>query len=347
MSAIWNAINQLAEGTGPVCPEAAVLREAIAEVMRGDATAAEIAALLMGLRCRGEQAAHLEAVVRGMLECCTEFPVTSRPDAVFDTCGTGGDGHSTVNISTATAVLASAAGLPICKHGNRAMSSKSGSADVLEALGFKVDCSPAHSAQMFGEHHFAFLFAPTYHPAMKHAGPIRRELRVRTIFNLCGPLSNPALPTHQLVGVSQTEFVRPMAETLQLLGKRRALVVRGDKGMDEISLTQTASGLHLRDDGSLEDWRFDPRDLGVGYVDPAVLTANGPEHSAELLREVFEGRPGPISDEICVNLAAVMWLAGRFDNLPDAFIAARDLQRSGEGAKQMSKLAAFSQSAAS
>jgi anthranilate phosphoribosyltransferase len=312
------------------------------EIMDGLAAPAEIAALLMGLRCRGESPAHIHAVVRAMLERCAPF-VAPPGGPIFDTCGTGGDGRNTVNISTATAILASTAGIPVCKHGNRSVSSSSGSADVLEALGFNLKCPTPRLEEMFSSSDFTFLFAPAFHPAMKHAAPVRKELRLRTIFNLCGPLSNPARPTHQLIGVADRHFIGPFIETLKLLGRKRALVVHGVDGLDEISATQVTVGMHLRDDGKIEDWHLDPRSLGLAAIETAALAVEGPQQSAELLLEVLSGAEGPVADEICLNLAAVIWLADMEPDMRKAFNRAREIQRSGEGAGQLERIIAASQ----
>jgi anthranilate phosphoribosyltransferase len=326
-----------------LCPDPAALRAAMGEVMRGEASPAQTAALLMGLRTRGERAEHLHAVVEVMLEHATPVPGAAHEGWLFDTCGTGGDRHGTVNISTATAILAAAAGLPVAKHGNRAVSSRSGSADVLEALGIRIDCPPALSGRMLADLNFCFLFAPLYHPAMKHAGPVRREIKVRTVFNLAGPLSNPARPSHQLVGVSHPDLVAPMMETLRLLGRRRALVVHGANGEDEISLTQITTGLHLTADGRVENFRLEPRALGLEIVEMGELVAEGPAASAEALRRVFAGAGGPVADAININLAAVLWMADREATFEQAFNHAREIQRSGVAAALLDKIIAMSQ----
>lgn len=342
---ITKVLQQLAEGVEPgrTCPDPKALGGAIRDVMEGRATAGQIAALLMGLRCRGELAEHIKSVVDVMLDVCRPFPTDENWPQLFDTCGTGGDRHGTVNISTAAALLAATAGLPVAKHGNRAMSSRSGSADVLEALGVKIDLDPAHCASLLKETNFTFLFAPSWHPAMRHAGPVRRELRFRSIFNIAGPLSNPAHPTHQLVGVSDPDLVEPVAETLSLLGRRRALVVHGANGEDEISLTQITTGLHLNEKGELESFYLEPSELGLRAVELAELVADGPEDSAARVREVLEGRPGPIADVINLNLAAVIFLSGREPSMVHAFNHAREVQGSGKGLETLNQIIELSQ----
>jgi anthranilate phosphoribosyltransferase len=338
---ILDLLEQLADGNrlhDPVFPDPEKVAEAIRLVMAGEVPATQLAALLMGLRCRGEQAPQLKAVVDVMLENAVPFPGTGRDPVLFDTCGTGGDQLGTVNISTATALLAASAGIPVAKHGNRAVSSKSGSAEVLESLGIKIDLEPAQSAELLRDHHFCFLFAQKYHPAMRHAGPTRREIKFRSIFNLAGPLSNPARPTHQLVGVSRRELLTPMIEALKLLGRRRALVVHGRNGEDEISLTTVTEGFHLRPDGRIEEFYLDPLSLGLEVVDIAELVAADGIESARKLEAVLRGEPGPIADVINLNLAAVLWLADRAENMRTAFNEAREIQQSGSGARLLAAL---------
>jgi anthranilate phosphoribosyltransferase len=342
---ILNLLEQLAEGNrnhDPVFPDPAILADVLREVMRGNVPPTQLAALLMGLRCCKEQAEHLKAVVDVMLENAVEFPGVGSVPMLFDTCGTGGDQLSTVNISTAAALLAATAGIPVAKHGNRAVSSKCGSAEVLEALGVKIDLEPEASARVLSELNFCFLFAQKYHPAMKHAGPVRRELRFRSIFNLAGPLSNPARPTHQLVGVSRRELLMPMIETLRLLGRRQALVVHGRNGEDEISLTTVTEGYHLRADGHIAEFYLDPLDLDLQIADMADLVVGDTTESAAKLERVLGGEPGPIADIINLNLAGVLLLAEKAPNMKVAFNEAREIQQSGQGAKLLANLRALS-----
>lgn len=339
---ILEALEQLARGPDldyEIVPNPETLRGAMRQVMDGEATSAQLAGLLMGLRCRGEQAEHLREVVAVMLEKATPIPVEPRPAALFDTCGTGGDQHGMVNVSTAAGLLAGSFGLPVAKHGNRSVSSKSGSADVLEALGYKIDLSPERSAQLLAKHNFCFLFAPLYHGAMKHAGPTRRELKMRTIFNLAGPLSNPARASHQLVGVSESRLVEPVAKTLQLLGAKRALVVYGRNGEDEISLTTMTEGLHLREDGRLEGWSLDPLDMGLEICEMADLVVDGPEASAAALRDILAGKDGPMADLVNLSFAATLFLADRVGDMYSGFQMAQQHQRSGAAAAWFEALA--------
>lgn len=326
------------ESPSEPCPDPARLREAFEVIMRGDAKPAQVAALLMGLRCRGERPEHLKAAIDVMLEHSVPLPLAPNRPVLVDTCGPGGIGRSTVNVSTATALLAATAGVPVAKHGNRSITSRSGSADALEALGFKLDCAPETSARLLEKHNFCFLFAPAYHPAMKHAGPIRRELSIRTIFNLAGPLSNPARPTHQLLGVGTRELLGLMAETLRLIGRKRALIVHGRDGSDEISLSQVTEGLHLREDGSFEDFILSPHDLDLHPQDRESLVIESPQESAAVIRRVLAGEPGPVADEINVNVAAVLWLADRAIDIKHGFNMAREVQQSGAGLKLLNAI---------
>ncbi len=325
------------------CPDPRLLEGAIRVIMKGEALPSQIAALLMGLRCRGERAEHLKVVVDVMLENAVPFPGREARTMLFDTCGPGGVGRSIVNISTATALLCAAHGVPVAKHGNRSISSRAGSADTLEAMGMKLDCSPEASARSLAAHNFCFLFAPMYHPSMRHAGTTRKEIKFRSIFNLAGPLSNPALPTHQLVGVGKRELMEPIVKTLKLLGRRRALVVHGRNGMDEISLSQVTEALHLREDGKIETLVIEPRDFGVELTELTDLVIVSPADSAARIRRVLEGEPGPLADEINANVAAILWLADRASSFGHGFMMAREVQQSGHGAALLENVARASQ----
>ncbi len=334
-------LNDLAEGPtepGEICPDPKLLEGAIQVVMSGEATSSQIGALLMGLRCRGEKPEHLKAVVDVMLSHATAFPNAGSHDVLLDTCGPGGVGRSTVNISTATALMSAAGGVKVAKHGNRSVSSKAGSADTLEALGIKIDCAPELSAKSLEETNFCFLFAPLYHPAMKHAGPVRKEVKFRSIFNLAGPLSNPALPTYQLVGVGRRALMRPYIETLKLLGRKRAMVVHGRNGLDEISLAQVTEGYLLQENGEIESITFSPSDFDVDMIDMADLVIDSPQDSANKIREYLGGKTGPIADEINANVAAVLLLAGKAETIGQGFMMAREIQSSGAGAKLLERV---------
>ncbi len=329
-------------GPGEPWPDPAALGEAIAAIMEGEVPPAQIAALLMGLRMRGERPEHLKATVEVMLGKATAFPRPEGLELLVDTCGPGGVGRSTLNTSTATALVCATAGIPTAKHGNRSVTSVAGSADTLEALGVKIDCPPQTSARMLAETGFCFVFAPLYHPAMRHAGPVRRELGIRSIFNLAGPLSNPAGPTHQLVGVGRRALMQPIAETLALLGRKGALVVHGRNGMDEVSLDQVTEGLRVHENGRIEDVVIEPGDFGVSVRERADLVITSPADSAARIRRILEGEGGPASDEINANVAAVMWLVGRANSVEEGFLRAQEIQQSGAAAKTLDRVVELS-----
>jgi anthranilate phosphoribosyltransferase len=228
---------------------------------------------------------------------------------VLDTCGTGGDGLGTVNLSTGAAIIAAAAGVPVAKHGNRAVSSRAGSADVLEALGIPLDVPPHLAAEVLREANIAFLMAPAHHPAMRHGGVARRELGIRTIFNLLGPLANPARATHQLLG-AYDDSVRPMlAETLRSLGVERAWVVRGEEGLDEVSPFGPTRVTELSG-GSLTEHRIAPEDFGLSPSSEGAVAGGDAEHNARILSDVLSGRPHPATDAFVLNAAAALVVAG-------------------------------------
>ncbi len=313
-------------------------------IMRGETSPVVLAGLLMALRCRGETGPELTGFVRALRAAAAPFE-GPRPSVLADTCGTGGDGGGTFNISTAAAILLAACGIPVAKHGNRSASGRVGSADVMEALGVRVDGPTDTAGAMLARTGFCFLFAPAWHPAMRHAAPVRRELRVRTIFNLCGPLANPARPTHQLVGVSSREHLLPVAEALASLGVGRALVVHGCSGHDEIMLDGETSGLLVREDGTLSAWAAKPEDFGVPAVPAESLVADDAATSAALIREVLGGRKGPAANVVNANVAAVLWLTGRASTIRAAFDHARDVQVHREGERKLEQIIEFSRAA--
>jgi anthranilate phosphoribosyltransferase len=330
------ALQRLAEGQ-PLSAQEAEL--AAGEIIRGEANPASLGALLMGLRLRGEDGPALTGFVKAMREASRALPRANGAEVV-DTCGTGGDGRGSFNISTAAALLLASCGVGVAKHGNRSASGSTGSADVLEALGLPLDVAPERSAALLREHRFCFLFAPAYHPGMKHAGPVRRELGIRTIFNLCGPLSNPARPTHQLVGVSNPRFIAPIAEALAAIGVRGALVVHGAGGFDEITLTGESSGLRVHENGSITEWSITPEELGLTRTAEPDAPAMNPTESAAMMQRVLAGEPSHDADTVCANAAALLWLLGKHDSMRDAFAAAREHQRSGAAAKHFANILA-------
>ena len=308
-------------------------RAAMGSVMDGEATSAQLAALLVALRMRGETVEELAGFATAMRERVLRVEA---PDGAVDTCGTGGDGSNTFNISTAAAIVVAAAGVPVAKHGNRAMTSACGSADVLEALGVATDLSPLEAAEALRTDGFAFLFAQGYHPAMKHAGPTRREIGVRTAFNLIGPMTNPAGARRQVVGVGDPAAAPKMAEVLRLLGSERALVVHG-AGVDELPLDGsgvmydvTPAGVTKRSVVAAE--------LGLTAAPLSALAGGAPAENAALVEAVLAGKPGPHRDVVLLNAAAAFVAAGRAAGLGDGITLAARTIDSGAASAQLIRL---------
>src|SRR5215210_6506139 len=314
-------------------------RTVMNEVMEGEATSAQIGGLLIALRLKGETADE----IAGCAEAMRAHVLAVRPkrDDLVDTAGTGGDGMGTINISTAAALVAAAAGAGVAKHGNRAVSSASGSADVLEALGFELDLEPARIEQSIDELGFGFLFAPTHHPAMRHAAPVRRELATRTVFNVLGPLTNPAGARAQVVGVYSSSLVRTIAEVLVLLGARRAFVVHGAGGIDELSPAGPNLVCEVAD-GQIVERTIDPLELGVPRCRPEELAGGTPEENAQSVRDVLAGMPGPRRDAVLLNAAGAVAAAGEAADLREGLELARGAVDSGGASERLAALVAFS-----
>jgi anthranilate phosphoribosyltransferase len=308
-------------------------------IMQGAATPAQIAGFLIALRAKGETAAEIAGCAEAMR--AHALPVRPRRQDLVDTAGTGGDGANTINISTAAALVAAAAGAAVAKHGNRAASSKTGSADVLEALGFVLELPPERIAQSIDELGFGFMFAPAHHPAMRHAGPVRRELGTRTVFNALGPLTNPARARAQVVGVYSPRLVRTIAEALAQLGSRRAFVVHGPGGLDELSplgpnLVCEVVG------GSVRERVIDPLDLGIDRCTVDELVGGEPAENAAAIRRVFEGERGGRRDAIVLNAAGAIAAAGHAADLREGIELARQALDSGAALARLDELVAFS-----
>jgi anthranilate phosphoribosyltransferase len=333
---IQQALQQLLDKRDLTRDEA---REVMVGVMRGEATPAQIGGFLIALRIKGETADE----IAGCAEAMREHALAVRPqrDDLVDTAGTGGDGARTINISTAAALVAAAAGAGVAKHGNRAVSSASGSADVLEALGFALELPPERIALSIDQLGFGFLFAPAHHPAMRHAAPVRRELATRTVFNVLGPLTNPAGARAQVVGVYAPELVRTIADVLSLLGARRAYVVHGAHGIDELSPAGPNLVCEVAD-GTVREYELDPLDLGVERCDPAELTGGSPEENATAIREVFAGADGGRRSAILLNAAGAIAAAGHADDLAEGLALARRALDSGAAGARLEELIAFS-----
>jgi anthranilate phosphoribosyltransferase len=314
--------------------------DAMQEIMSGDATQAQIAGFLIALRSKGETADEIAGCAEAMREHV--LPVQPKRDDLVDTAGTGGDGKSTLNISTAAALVAAAAGAGVAKHGNRAASSQTGSADVLEALGFDLDLEPARIAQSIDELGFGFMFAQAHHPAMKHAAPVRRELGTRTVFNVLGPLTNPAQARAQVVGVYSPDLVRPVAEALVQLGARRAFVVHGAGGIDELSPAGPNEICEVVD-GGVRERVIDPEELGVARASLDELRGGSPAENAAAIRRIFAGERGGARDAILLNAAGAIAAGGHAHDLAEGLELAREALESGAAAERLSQLAAFSQ----
>jgi anthranilate phosphoribosyltransferase len=313
----------------------------MSEVMDGDATPAQIAALVVGLRMKGEtpdEIAGLAMAMRGR-------SVHIDPAADLDTCGTGGDGSQSFNISTAAAFVAAGAGVRVAKHGNRAMSSRCGSADVLESLGVRLDLQPDAVECCVSRVGIGFLFAPLFHPAMKHAAGPRREIGVRTVFNILGPLCNPAGARTQLLGVAEPSLVETMAGVLGRLGCSRAMVVHGEDGLDEVSLAGRTMVCELTD-GRLCRYTLSPQDFGLPFVPREKLEGGSSEENAAILRDVLTGRPGPHRDVVVANAAAALYVAGVAGSVREGVGVAGHVLDSGQALSRLEDLVRFSRSVA-
>jgi anthranilate phosphoribosyltransferase len=316
-------------------------REVMDSIMSGEATPAQIAGFLIALRAKGETVDEIAGCAEAMREHV--LPVRPRRTDLVDTAGTGGDGAKTINISTAAALVAAAAGAGVAKHGNRAVSSASGSADVLEALGFQLELSAERVARSIDELGFGFLFAPTHHPAMRHAAPVRRELAARTVFNVLGPLTNPAGARAQVLGVYAPELVRTIAEVLAQLGFSRAFVVHGAGGIDELSpagpnfvCEVVGGGVRVRN--------IDPAEFGIDRCDPGELRGGSPEENARAIRGVFAGENGGRRTAVLLNAAGAIAAGGHAEDLREGLELARQAVDSGAAAERLEQLIAFTRS---
>jgi anthranilate phosphoribosyltransferase len=313
-------------------------RAVMDEIMRGEATQAQIGGFLVALRLKGETPEEIAGCAEAMREHV--LPVRPQRQDLVDTAGTGGDGASTINISTAAAIVAAAAGAGVAKHGNRAVSSASGSADVLEALGFDLEQSAERIERSIDELGFGFMFAPTHHPAMRHAAPVRRELATRTVFNVLGPLTNPAGARAQVIGVYSRPLVRTIAEVLARLGARRAFVVHGAAGIDELSPAGPNEVCEVVD-GTVRERVIDPADLGIARCDPAELRGGTPAENADVIRQVLDGAPGGRRDAILLNAAGAVAAAGHAEDLREGLALAREAIDSGAAAARLEELVEF------
>jgi anthranilate phosphoribosyltransferase len=315
-------------------------RDVMRSIMDGEATPGQIGAFLVALRIKGETADE----IAGCAEAMREHVLVVRPARtdLVDTAGTGGDGAGTFNISTAAALVAAAAGAGVAKHGNRAVSSSSGSADVLEALGFNLELPPETIARSIDELGFGFLFAPTHHPAMRHAAPVRRELATRTVFNVLGPLTNPAGARAQVVGVYAPELVPTIADVLARLGAERAFVVHGAAGVDELSPAGPNLVCEVAD-GQVRRREIDPLDLGIERCAPGELGGGDPAENADTMRRIFSGANGGKRDAVLLNAAGAIAAGGLARDLGEGVGLAREAIDSGAAGERLEALIAFSQ----
>jgi len=333
---IQGAIAKLLDGHDLTREEAC---ESMRTIMRGEATQAQIAGFLVALRAKGETADEIAGCAEAMREHVLR--VNPKRDDLVDIVGTGGDGANTYNISTAAALVAAGAGAAIAKHGNRAASSASGAADVLEALGFRLELPPERIERSIDELGFGFLFAQAHHPAMKHAAPVRRELATRTVFNVLGPLTNPAGARALMLGVYSPELTRTLAEALVQLGVERAYVVHGAGGIDELS--PCGSNLVCEvENGSVREYELDPLDLGIERCDPDELRGGDPTSNAAALRAVLAGADGGHRSAVVLNAAGGIAAAGHAEDLREGITLARAAIDSGAAAARLDELVEFS-----
>lgn len=317
-----DAITRLLDGNDL---DRASARRLFARIVEGSLGEPLMAAAFVALRVKGESAAELVGAAEALRAAARPFP---SPAGLFaDSCGTGGDFSGSINVSTAAGIVAAACGLPVVKHGNRSFTSKCGSADVLEALGARLDLSALESREVLDQTGFCFLLAPLYHPGIAHAGPVRRALKVRTIMNLLGPCLNPARPTVQLLGVADAKLLRPIAETLRALGTERALVVHGS-GLDEVALHGFTQAVSLRN-GRLEEIELTPEQAGLDRAPVEAIAGGSPQENGRRLRDIVGGvgRPAEIA-VVALNAGALLMAAGKASNLKEGVGCAMDAMRS-------------------
>jgi anthranilate phosphoribosyltransferase len=305
---------------------------AMSAIMSGGSTPAQIGAFLLALRTKGETVEEMEGFARTMLSFA--LPVRA-PEPVIDTCGTGGDRAGTFNISTIAALVVAGAGVPVAKHGNRAASSHCGSADLLEELGIRIDLDAAGVERCLDEAGIGFMFARTFHPAMAHAGPVRAELKVPTVFNFLGPLTNPARPYAQVVGVSDERMLPLMAEVLARRGTR-AMLFRGVDGLDELTTTDLSTVYDVKD-GTVRETHLDPAKVGIGRVKPEDLAGGDAPHNADIARRVIDGEKGPQRDVVVLNAGAALQVAGFAGNLEEGMATAARAIDDGDAAKTLTR----------
>jgi anthranilate phosphoribosyltransferase len=315
-------------------------RAAMAEILDGAATPAQIAGFIVALRMKGETVDELTGLVDAMLAAAERVTLPD-PGAVVDVVGTGGDRAHTINVSTLAALVVVGAGGRVCKHGNRAASSATGAADLLEALGVRIDCGPDEVARCVADAGIGFCFAPRFHSAMRHAGPPRRELGIPTAFNFLGPLANPAGVRRLMIGVADASMAERMVGVLAARGSERVLVVHGDDGLDELTISTTSQVVELRK-GDVRAYEVDPKDLGITPASIEALAGGDPATNAALARRVLDGEPGPHRDIVCLNAGAALVAAGLADDLASGIGSARSSIDEGSAAAALDRLVAIS-----
>ncbi|MFW6271166.1 MAG: anthranilate phosphoribosyltransferase [Bacillota bacterium] len=317
------------------------MEDTMRSIMEGELSEAQIAGILVALRLKGETIDEITAAARVMRE--KAISINTSRELSIDTCGTGGDGSGTFNISTTVALLLAAAGLTVAKHGNRSVSSKSGSADVLEALGVNLSLSPQEVERCIDTIDIGFLFAPNHHKAMKYAIKPRRELGIRTLFNILGPLTNPAAVNYQILGVFDPELVEPLAYVLKNLGLRSAMVVNGDGKIDEFTLTGVNKVAYLQD-GKIEKITIMPEDIGLERVDISALQGGSPLENREIILNILKGEKGPKRDVVLLNTAAAFIVSKLAKNWQEGIRLAEEIIDNGKALRKLEELIAFSNS---
>lgn len=321
-----------------------MMQDCMRRMMSGQANEAEIAAFLTALTIKGETVEEVSAAAQVMRELALAVALPDKEAVIVDPVGTGGDGASLFNVSTAASIIASAAGVKIAKHGNIAASSASGSADVLRQAGVELTLSAQAVAEMIEECGFGFMFAQAFHSAMRHVAPVRRALGIRTVFNVLGPLSNPASVKYHLFGVFSRAWLMPMAEVAKNLGAKKVLVVHSDNGLDEFSITHPNTYVEMQADGSLLEMRLDPLELEMRYNDHHALQVQDSAQSLALIEAIFDGGGPAIGlDMLALNAAAIFKVAGLCENWQDGIVLAKDTIRTGKAKAQLARIARFSQ----
>lgn len=343
---IRDAIAQVAGGATLREEEASAVMD---EIMGGTATQSQMGAFLAVLRLRpgGETVEEIAGFARVMREKAVQVHLDhGAENHALDTCGTGGDGAGTFNVSTATALLVAATGAEVAKHGNRSATSRCGSADVLEALGAKIELGPEQVSQCVQETGFGFMYAPTYHPAMKYVGPTRREIGIRTVFNILGPLTNPAHTRYQVLGVADGSLMRKMGEVLLHMGCEHALIIHGEDGLDECSLYAPTRVCEVRKGAEMREYTVTPEEVGLTRIsDPRAVQGGDPAYNAVLLRELLSGKvDGPTADMVCLNAGAALLANEQVDTFSEGVRLARETLKSGKAAQTLNNFIDLSQS---